>query len=207
MTHSVTLDALILRTYDVGEADRFCVLFTLERGRISARAYGVRRPKSHMAASLLPFTHASIQLRENGDGFTIESAKSQGVHHADRSNLHWFMQATQGIELLLKLTEDGHPLPDVFRATLTFLTMCDHEERAAVSYAIRLLHLLGFLPATSHLERQYALSHSDREALEQARLGARHDQHMTKRLEQICSVLIEEHIASPLKAGKIAALL
>jgi recombinational DNA repair protein (RecF pathway) len=65
MSHAQTFEAIVLKTYDVGEADRLCILFTRERGRVMARASGARRLKSRLGASLLPFHHLqAYQLRQ-----------------------------------------------------------------------------------------------------------------------------------------------
>ena len=57
MAHSESVEAVVLKTYDVGEADRFCIVLTKERGRIAARARGVRKLTSKMGGSLLPLHH------------------------------------------------------------------------------------------------------------------------------------------------------
>ena len=59
MPQSQTYEALILQSHDVGEADRFLILFTRERGRLAARARAVRKPKSKMGGSLLPLKLAT----------------------------------------------------------------------------------------------------------------------------------------------------
>ena len=36
-------EALVLKTYDIGDADRLCILLTNTRGRIAVVAKGVRK--------------------------------------------------------------------------------------------------------------------------------------------------------------------
>ncbi|MBU1911666.1 recombination protein O N-terminal domain-containing protein, partial [Patescibacteria group bacterium] len=48
MPHSQTYNSIILKAYDVGEADRFLILFTREKGRMTARARAVRKLKSKL---------------------------------------------------------------------------------------------------------------------------------------------------------------
>ncbi|MFO7820042.1 MAG: DNA repair protein RecO, partial [Halanaerobacter sp.] len=50
-------DAIVLRHYELGEADKIIVLFTKERGKIRVVAKGVRKTKSTLAAGLEPFTY------------------------------------------------------------------------------------------------------------------------------------------------------
>ena len=49
-------DALILRTYKLGEADRIVVFLTSDRGKRRGVAKGARRPRSRFGGGLEPFT-------------------------------------------------------------------------------------------------------------------------------------------------------
>ena len=51
-----TADALILRTYKLGEADRIVIFLTADRGKRRGVANGARRPKSKFAGGLEPLT-------------------------------------------------------------------------------------------------------------------------------------------------------
>ncbi|HEV2373083.1 MAG TPA: DNA repair protein RecO [Streptosporangiaceae bacterium] len=55
-------DAIVLRTQDLGEADRIVTLLTRRTGRVRAVAKGVRRTKSRFGARLEPFTHVDLML-------------------------------------------------------------------------------------------------------------------------------------------------
>ena len=57
-------DALILRTYKLGEADRIVVFLTSDRGKKRGVAKGARRQKSNFVGSLEPLTHARVAYFE-----------------------------------------------------------------------------------------------------------------------------------------------
>jgi DNA repair protein RecO (recombination protein O) len=59
-----TADALILRTYKLGEADRIVVFLTRDRGKKRGVAKGARRPRSRFAAALEPLTEARVAYFE-----------------------------------------------------------------------------------------------------------------------------------------------
>jgi DNA repair protein RecO (recombination protein O) len=59
-----TADALILRTYKLGEADRIVVFLTRDRGKKRGVAKGARRPRSRFAGSLEPLTEARVAYFE-----------------------------------------------------------------------------------------------------------------------------------------------
>jgi DNA repair protein RecO (recombination protein O) len=59
-----TTDAVILRTYKLGEADRIVVFLTRDRGKKRGVAKGARRSRSSFGAALEPLTKASVAYFE-----------------------------------------------------------------------------------------------------------------------------------------------
>jgi DNA repair protein RecO (recombination protein O) len=59
-----TADALILRTYKLGEADRIVVFLTRDRGKKRGVARGARRPRSRYVGALEPMTRAGVAYYE-----------------------------------------------------------------------------------------------------------------------------------------------
>ncbi len=57
-------DALILRTYKLGEADRIVVFLTRDRGKKRGVAKGARRTKSNFVGALEPLTHVRVAYFE-----------------------------------------------------------------------------------------------------------------------------------------------
>lgn len=60
----VESEAVILRTYDLAEADKIVVCFTREAGLVRAVARGARRLKSRYGAGLEPFTLVQLSYYE-----------------------------------------------------------------------------------------------------------------------------------------------
>jgi DNA repair protein RecO (recombination protein O) len=84
-----TADALILRTYKLGEADRIVVFLTRDRGKKRGVAKGARRPRSRFAAALEPMTEARVAY------FETERRELVGLNYAEpvRSPLTLAMKA------------------------------------------------------------------------------------------------------------------
>ena len=57
-------EALILRTYKLGESDRIVVFLTRDRGKKRGVAKGARRPKSRYMGALEPLTRAGVAYYE-----------------------------------------------------------------------------------------------------------------------------------------------
>src|SRR5438045_2419435 len=74
-----TTDALVLRTYKLGESDRIVVFLTEDRGKKRGVAKGARRPKSKFAGALEPLTRARIAY------FEKERRELVGLNYAEPS--------------------------------------------------------------------------------------------------------------------------
>jgi DNA repair protein RecO (recombination protein O) len=72
-----TADALILRTYKLGEADRIVVFLTRDRGKKRGVARGARRPKSRFTGGLEPLTRARVAY------FEKENRELVGLNYVD----------------------------------------------------------------------------------------------------------------------------
>jgi DNA repair protein RecO (recombination protein O) len=72
-----TADALILRTYKLGEADRIVVFLTRDRGKKRGVAKGARRPRSPFAAALEPMTEVRLAY------FEKERRELVGLNYAE----------------------------------------------------------------------------------------------------------------------------
>lgn len=59
-----TAEALVLRTYKLGEADRIVVFLTADRGKKRGVAKSARRPRSRFSGALEPLTHVRVAYFE-----------------------------------------------------------------------------------------------------------------------------------------------
>jgi DNA repair protein RecO (recombination protein O) len=72
-----TADALVLRTYKLGEADRIVVFLTRDRGKKRGVAKGARRPRSRFAGALEPLTEVRVAY------FESERRELVGLNYAE----------------------------------------------------------------------------------------------------------------------------
>jgi len=70
-------EAVVLRTWKLGEADRIVNLHTLAHGKVRAVARGVRRTRSKFGARLEPACHVAVQLyRGRSELHTLTQAET-----------------------------------------------------------------------------------------------------------------------------------
>lgn len=107
--------AVVLRTYKLGEADRIVVLATEGRGKVRAVAKGVRKTKSRFGARLEPTSHVALQLYEGRQLDTITQAESVDLHPEFRTDLVRMTDAMALLEAVDQVSQEGESNPPLYR--------------------------------------------------------------------------------------------
>jgi len=152
-------EAVVLRSFRLGEADRVLHLYTLDRGRVGAVAKGIRRTKSRFGARLEPLSHVELLLHQgSGELQTVTGVDLIESHHAAREHPYLLNVGLVGLEAMLRLFTEQEANPRAFRALTRFLELLDEwapaTERSAraaldplaLSFQLKLLWLSGYLP-------------------------------------------------------------
>jgi DNA repair protein RecO (recombination protein O) len=153
-------EAVVLRSFRFGEADRVLHLYTLEQGRVGAVAKGVRRTKSRFGGRLEPLSHVELMLHQGrGELQTVTSAGLIRSHHAVRDEPYRLGIGLIGAEAMLRLFTEQEASARAFRALTRFLDVLEELpsrpakrpalDPLALSFQLKLLWLSGYLP---HLE-------------------------------------------------------
>ena len=154
---SYKTEAVVLRSFRLGEADRVLHLYTLERGRIGAVAKGVRKTKSRFGARLEPLSHVELLLHEgSGELQTVTGVELIRSHHEAREEPYRLGVGLVGAEAMLRLFPEQEVNERAFRALARFLDVLDEleprgpDERIVdplvLSFQLKLLWLSGYLP-------------------------------------------------------------
>jgi DNA repair protein RecO (recombination protein O) len=149
-------EAVVLRSFRLGEADRVLHLYTLARGRVGAVAKGIRKTKSRFGARLEPLSHVELMLHEgSGELQTVTGAELLHSHHAAREQRYRLGVGLVGAEAMLRLFTEQEANPRAFQAVTRFLDILDELPPAttrpsldplALSFQLKLLWLSGYLP-------------------------------------------------------------
>jgi DNA repair protein RecO (recombination protein O) len=144
-------EAIVLRTYRLGEADKIASLFTRQLGRLRAVARGALRPKSRYGGSLEPLSYVRAEIfeRENRDLLHLNSLEI--------IESFFNMQADYRVQLASQyLAEVGERLlPErevnerIFRLLLAVLRALKHSaevNRPLLYFDYWMVRLGGFLP-------------------------------------------------------------
>ena len=119
-------EAVVLRSFRFGEADRVLHLYTLERGRVGAVAKGVRKTKSRFGARLEPLSHVELLLHQgSGELHTVTGASLLDPHRPAREDPYRLSVGLVGAEAMLRLFVEQERNERGFEALTRFLTVLD----------------------------------------------------------------------------------
>jgi DNA repair protein RecO (recombination protein O) len=151
--------AVVLRSFRLGEADRVLHLYTLERGRIGAVAKGIRRTKSRFGARLEPLSHVEVLLHQgSGELQTVTGVDLIHSHRPAREDSYRLGVGLVGLEAMLRLFSEQEANSRAFNALARFLELLDELPVPAarntrpvldplvLSFQLKLLWLSGYLP-------------------------------------------------------------
>jgi DNA repair protein RecO (recombination protein O) len=147
----VETEAIVLRTFRLGEADRIASLLTRQLGKLRAAASGAQRPKSRFGSSLEPLSYLRIWV------FDRENRELQRLNGAEVIESFYEMQKEYRVQVaaqyVAEVSEQLLPEREVneraFRLLLTVLRAVKRSgevERPLVYFDYWVLRLGGLLP-------------------------------------------------------------
>jgi len=102
-------EAVVLRTYRLGEADRIVVLLSAGRGKVRTVAKGIRKTTSRFGGRLEPTTHVALQLYEGRNLDTITQAEVLDVFAGIKGDLSRLGKASTLLEVCDQVSQEGEP--------------------------------------------------------------------------------------------------
>jgi DNA repair protein RecO (recombination protein O) len=209
-----TADALILRTYKLGEADRIVVFLTRDRGKKRGVAKGARRPKSRFAGALEPLTEARVAY------FEKERRELVGLNYAETVRSPLLLLGLDGepvkklgylgyfAELLDEWAQEADADERLYRlgtSMLGALGVGAPVEPLARYFEYWLLRLQGVYPeARGALSRRAMSFLTESRTISPDRIGdVPADRRTLRELEQLHRGLIALHLDKTLKSDRV----
>jgi DNA repair protein RecO (recombination protein O) len=156
-------EAFVLRSYSLREADKICVFFTRDAGKLRGVAHGARKLKSRFGASLEPFTEVELTYFEKEHKELVSVSGCEIIRSSfDLTSRSETMAAMQYLaELVLEFLPDHEANDKVYRLIgATIEALRQHSETANYAdinsagnldallryFEIWLLKLAGYFP-------------------------------------------------------------
>jgi DNA repair protein RecO (recombination protein O) len=144
-----SVEGVVLRRRDLGEADRILTVFTDRVGKVSVVAKGVRRTKSRLAGHLEPFCRSSLLIAKGRNLDIVTQASLIEPYRNLHQNETLIAYAGYFADLLDLFSVEGqenHRVYELYIDTLDHLDQGVDPFVTSVIFEFRLLDLMGFKP-------------------------------------------------------------
>lgn len=147
-----TTDAVVVRTSNLGEADRIITLVTPIHGLIRGVAKAARKPSSKLGGHLDLLKYVSVSVRETRTLHGLSQASTIDGFRGLRNDLERFSRAAYISEMAERFSVENGANQPLFRLlidVLGALEQTDNPEMVIHFFEMRLLQLNGFAPELS----------------------------------------------------------
>ena len=124
----ITSDALVLRTYKLGETSKVVVLLTRERGKLRAVAKGARGPRSRYQSALEPLSEvrASLHGRQGAELYRLGQCELlRSAFRASGQGLEAALSLSYFAELLDAFAQEGEAEDAVYRLAVAVIAAAE----------------------------------------------------------------------------------
>ncbi len=142
--------AIVLRAYPFGEADKVVILLSPNRGKLRTVAKGIRKTKSRFGGRLEPLTHVDVVLYEGRNLDTITQVSIIEAFLHLRSDLDALMAAGTMVEIADLVAQEDEPAHGLFLLLKRGLEALDagvvHPD-IVTAFLLRAAAVVGVAPA------------------------------------------------------------
>jgi DNA repair protein RecO (recombination protein O) len=140
-------EGVVLKRRDFGEADRILTVFTLDRGKISVLAKGVRRITSRRAGNIELLNRVIIFLHQTKGMPILTEAQSLDTFQKIKENLKLSTVAFHIIELVDRLTAENQESRILYENLVQVLKRLEKNPRQILirAFEVKILSLMGFV--------------------------------------------------------------
>jgi DNA repair protein RecO len=172
MAHQYSTDALVLGSYNAGEANKTYILFTELFGLLYCQARSVRKEGAKLSSNLQPLSRSTVTLIRGKKGWKVVGSVETGniyyaLQHAPQTR-DMVIRIAKLVRRLVRGEEKNHSL---FQALMQGLSYCLERELDAAAVAsverllaLRILATLGYMtpqPQFTSLLAHYTVEEGD----------------------------------------------
>lgn len=141
---------IVLKKKDVGEADRIYTIYTLEAGKITGLASGVRRPQAKLAGALENLNLADVFINRNRGMGKITGAVAENNFQNIKNNYEAVRRALAALSIIDSLIQKEEKDEKIFKLVTALLESLEENaetdkiEIIFQGFLFKLLEALGY---------------------------------------------------------------
>ncbi len=144
-----SVEAVVVRASDFGEADRLITLLTPFNGLVRAVARGARKPKSRLGGNVDLLRHIKASINEGRSLHSVSQVQSVSSLRGLHSGLEKMSTGIYMAELAERFSVEGGSNPALFNQLVRMLQVLDAEPMHPLMsrwFEMQVLRINGFVP-------------------------------------------------------------
>lgn len=193
--HIYHTEGIVLGGFNVGESNRFLLIFTKDLGLVGASAQGIRALKSKLRYSLQELSYARVDLVRGKDVWRVTSAEKIHTRDLFPKNKEKRDAVARIASLLKRLCAGEEAHEELFEEVVSGLSFLHTESLAKEELSalemilvLKILHHLGYWGGREEFAHIVHSAHWNKELLEEMRALA------PKAIPEIKRALKESHL-------------
>src|SRR5690606_34076010 len=146
---TTTTEAIVLGNRNLGENDKVIFFYSKDLGKIVVIAKGSKKISSKFTGHLETLNHLKISLYFGPRNIILTETLVKKAFTPSSENISQIFSALQIANLLKNLLMPNQQIEDLFPLllkTMAYLNLGEKTELIEITFTIKLLDLLGYLP-------------------------------------------------------------
>ncbi len=197
---SFKVEGIILKRRDFGEADRILTVFSLQRGKISVLAKGVRRITSRRAGNVELLNRVILYLYQGKQFYYLNEAEALDTYPKLKAELTLSTYAFHILELVERLTAEEQENTIVYEYLVEVLKRLSKNPRQILirAFEAKLLSNLGFISFLDTEDLLRKLQSYSWDEIEKIKINEKE----ALETERVLRYYVEKVIEKPLKSRR-----
>lgn len=142
------VEAVVLRSRELGGGDKLLILFSREQGKMKVAAHGAAKPSSRKRGAVQLFSHTSFLIHRGRELDSVSQCEGVEMFSFIRDDLEKIGYASHLAELVDALAPEGEPNEPLFLLLLETMRLMEtaDAEILARSFEINAAGFLGYRP-------------------------------------------------------------
>lgn len=139
--------AVTLRTTDINDNDKLLTIYSLDYGKLTVTARGIRKNTAKLKFAREPFCFASFELAQKGDRYTLKSCTQLESFANIRSDIMSYYAGCAITDMLSTIEQTGQSNSSLFVMLLSSLSQLEDGANSAV---VLVKFMLDYLSASGY---------------------------------------------------------
>lgn len=143
----MTTRAVTLKTTDIGDNDKLLTIYSLEHGKLTVTARGIRKSTAKLKFAREPFCFGNFELAERSGRYTLKTCIQQESFASIASDISSYYSGCAMVDMISTIEQEGQSNSKLFVVLLQALSSLDSGMDSGV---VLVKYMLDYLSCSGY---------------------------------------------------------